>query len=176
MAALKRAPTLMVIAWLMPGDGALRKQLVDLLTGGNAHASFEATVEKFPVDRAGEKVSGWPHSAWELLEHLRIAQEDILRFAGGPSHGYVELKWPDEYWPGSATPANTGDWDRSVAAFHTDLQKFFAMIQDSNNLLDAPFAWGTGQTLLRQALLLADHNAYHVGQLMLIRRALEASH
>jgi hypothetical protein len=174
MAPSKQGPILTAIAWHMPGDEALRKELVDLLTGGNAHASFADTVDTFPVDHAGDRPGGSPHTAWELLEHVRIGQEDIVKFSSGPD--YVEMKWPDDYWPREAAPKNPAEWTNSVAAMRKDLERFVQMIQDPKKDLHEPFAWGKGQTLLREALVLADHNSYHLGQLMLLRRSLEASH
>jgi hypothetical protein len=158
----------------MPDDTALRRQLVDLLTGGNAHITFADAVKEFPVEKAGIRPAGSPHSVWELLEHLRIAQEDILRFSSAPE-GYTELKWPDDYWPASPAPNSASEWNRSVEAVRKDLEEFVRLVKDRSRDLFEPFAWGTGQTLLREALLIADHNAYHLGQLMLVRRMLESS-
>jgi hypothetical protein len=167
----------------VPDDAALRKHLIDLLEGGQAHITMEDAVKGFPVHRAGERPGGSPHSAWELLEHIRIAQEDIVAFSGGtarrmptgknPPEGYRELKWPDGYWPASPAPANQSEWDNSVAAIRKDLRRFLRLVEDPQRNLFVPFPWGTGQTLLREALLIADHNAYHLGQLMLVRRLLE---
>lgn len=166
-------------------DQALRHHLKQLLMEGQAHATFSATVKSFPVDKAGIRPAGSPHSAWELLEHLRIAQRDIVHFSGaqedGPRPsgrkenppGYSELKFPDDYWPASPAPANPQEWKRSVAAIEHDLALFVKALEDPRRDLYAPFPWGDGQTLLREALLIADHNAYHLGQLMLVRRMLE---
>jgi hypothetical protein len=156
----------------MPDDSALRKHLIDLLEGSNAHIPFSDAVNGFPVERAGVRPGACPHSAWELLEHLRIAQYDILAFSGGTKEPYVELKWPDDYWPDSPDPANAKEWTKSVETFQRDLQAFAALLRDTRRDLYEPFPWGQGQTLLREALLIADHNAYHVGQLMLVRRML----
>jgi hypothetical protein len=158
----------------MPHDAAVRKHVIDLLTTGNAHLTFPDAVKDFPVDEAGVRPAGSPHSAWELLEHLRIAQEDILRFSSGPE-GYVERKWPDEYWPASPAPKSAGAWNESVEAVGKDRDEFVGLLKDGGRDLFEPFSWGTGQTLLREALLVADHNAYHLGQLMLVRRMLEKS-
>jgi hypothetical protein len=167
----------------MSDDAALRKELEYLLTRGNAHATFDDTVHGFPVSRAGERPANSPHSAWELLEHIRIAQEDIARFSGAMAakrptgkaapEGYVELRFPTDYWPSSPAPANREQWDRSVAAIREDLDSFIRLLKNPAIDLHAKFPWGGGQTLLREALLLADHNSYHLGQLMLIRRMLE---
>jgi hypothetical protein len=156
----------------MRDDSALRSHVIDLLEGGNAHIVFDDVLKDFPVDRAGIRPRGAPHSAWELLEHLRIAQEDILKFSDGPE-GYVELRWPHDYWPSSPAPASAQDGNRSVNSVREDLTRFLQLLQNTGRDLFEPFPWGSGQTLLREALLIADHNSYHLGQLMLVRRLLE---
>ena len=113
---------------------------------------------------------GAPHSAWELLEHLRIAQHDILQFSKSANH--VALKWPDDYWPSNPAPENKKQWDASVRSFHTDLKEIEALVLDPKQDLYHAFPWGDGQTLLREALLVADHNSHHLGQLLLVRRLL----
>lgn len=153
-------------------DDAVRKQLADSLRKGLAHAPFERIIKGFPVDRAGERPAGLPHSAWELLEHIRIAQDDILRFS--KSSEYQEMKWPEEYWPPTAGPVDATAWAQSVEAFHKDLDEFVGLLLDSNRKLTEPFPWGDGQTLLREALLILDHNSHHLGQLILVRKALGA--
>ncbi len=152
-------------------DARLRKHLIELLDGGSAHIRFGDVVEKFPVDRAGIRPAGSPHSAWELLEHLRIAQRDIILFSEG--NDYVEPKWPDDYWPAAHDPKDAQQWNASVAAVREDTARFAAMVGDEKRDLLEPFAWGSGQTLLREALLIADHNSYHLGQLLLVRRMVE---
>jgi hypothetical protein len=152
-------------------DTVLRQHLIRLLREAQAHITFADVVKDFPVDKAGMRPGGSPHSAWELLEHIRIAQDDIVRFSEGID--YVPLKWPDDYWPVSPAPRNRGEWDKSVAAVEADLERFVRLLEDLKRDLLQPFPWGDGQTLLREALLIADHNAYHVGQLMLIRRMIE---
>ena len=156
----------------MPDDSALRQHLLDLLRGGNAHTSFDDAIDGFPPELAGVRPEGSPHSAWELLEHLRIALEDILRFSQSADH--VSPPWPKGYWPGSPAPARDGQWQETVAAIRSDLAEFESMLGDPAQDLFRKFPWGEGQTLLREALLIADHNAYHVGQLVLIRRLLGA--
>jgi hypothetical protein len=151
---------------------ALRKQLIELMRGGHAHITFDDAVRRFPVDRAGERLPGAPHSAWELVEHMRIAQNDILRFSQSAEH--VSPKFPEGYWPASAAPQNQARWTQSIAAFRKDLAKFEALVRDPKQDLHRRFAWGDGQTLLREALVLADHNSYHIGQLVLLRRLLGA--
>jgi hypothetical protein len=154
----------------MAKPDALRKHVIELLKGGHAHADFESAVAGFPAARAGDKPPGAPHSAWQLLEHLRIAQWDILEFSRNPKH--VSPKWPEGYWPESASPATKAAWSKSVRSFRSDLKAMMDLIEDPANDLTAPFPHGDGQTLLREALLVADHNAYHIGQLVLLRNLL----
>lgn len=152
-------------------DADLRKHLIALLEGGNAHTTFADTVQNFPVEHAGVRPNGSPHSAWELLEHLRLAQADIVLFSH--SKDYKEPKWPDDYWPASASPKSKREWESSIGSVRKDLARFIEMVKDEKRNLFEPFPWGDGQTLLREALLLADHNSYHLGQLMLVRRMIE---
>jgi hypothetical protein len=156
----------------MPDESALRNQLLELLRSGHAHATFDDVLNDFPLDRAGIRPEGAPHSAWELLEHMRIAQNDILRFS--QSAEYVSPEFPAGYWPQSPAPPGADEWQASVGAFRADLAEFEAMIRDPKQDLYRKFPWGDGQTLLREALLIADHNAYHIGQLVLLRRLLGA--
>lgn len=154
----------------MDHDAQLRKQLVALLRSDQAHVNFDRVVKEFPAAKAGIRPEGLPHSAWELLEHMRIAQNDILRFS--LSSDYQEMAWPDDYWPSSPEPPSVRNWSSSVKAFRDDLARFERLVQDPKRDLYEPFPWGTGQTLLREALLVADHNAYHLGQLVAVRRLL----
>ncbi|MBZ5619601.1 MAG: DinB family protein [Acidobacteriia bacterium] len=156
----------------MTSDSASREQLIQVLRGGHAHATFDDVIRDFPGDRIGVRPAGAPHSAWELLEHLRIAQNDILQFSRSAEH--VSPKWPDGYWPKSPAPQRASQWDESVRAFHNDLSAFEALIQDPAQDLHRKFPWGDGQTLFREALLIADHNSYHLGQLVLVRRLVGA--
>jgi hypothetical protein len=153
-------------------DAALRRHLIDLLTGSNAHADFEAAIRDLPADLRGKTPKGAEHSPWELVEHLRIAQEDILDFSRNPK--YKERPWPGGYWPKSAAPPDDKAWEKSVRAFRKDLKTFCALVSDPKTYIYAKIPHGNGQTLLREALLIADHNAYHVGQLILVRRLLGA--
>ena len=153
-------------------DASLRQHLLDLLTGSNAHADFEAAIKNLPADLRGVRPHGGDHSPWELLEHLRLAQWDILEFSRNPKH--VSPPWPGGYWPSSPVPPDDKAWDRSVRAFRRDLKRFCALITDPATDLYAKIPHGDGQTLLREALLIADHNAYHVGQLILVRQLLGA--
>ena len=151
-------------------DKALREHLVYLLKGGGAHAAFDDIIEKVPAKQRGAKASGLPHTPWMLLEHLRIAQWDILEFSRNPKHGSPE--WPAGYWPEESAPPSPSCWDDSVKSFHADLKAMQKLIADPKTDLYARIPWGTGQTILREALLVADHNAYHVGELILLRRLL----
>jgi len=152
-------------------DTSLRRHLDNLLGMDGAHISFDAVVADFPAALRGAKPAGAPHSAWELLEHMRIAQEDILDFSRNPA--YRDKAFPEDYWPASAEPASREAWQQSVQQFQKDLTEMRALIADTAHDLFARIPHGTGQTLLREALLVADHNAYHLGQLVLLRRLLE---
>ena len=154
----------------------LLNQLVALLDGGQAHATFADAVKNFPANLRGSVPNGLPYSAWQLLEHMRIALKDILDFSAPPTGGYHGMKWPDAYWPKEPAPASPEAWDRSVAAIDSDLEKFKALLLKPGADLAKPFLWGTGQNLLREALLIADHQAYHIGELVLLRRLLGAWH
>jgi hypothetical protein len=154
----------------------IRKQLIALLRGGQAHTTFDEAVRDFPVKLRGQIPQNLPYSAWQLLEHLRIAQLDIIHFSAPPTGGYHAMKWPEDYWPKSPEPPSENSWDQSVAAIHADLKRFEAIIEDPSADLYKPFRWGDGQNLLREALLLADHNAYHLGELVVLRRLLNAWH
>lgn len=150
---------------------ALRDELVALLHAGHAHMSFDQAVRGFPVDRAGIRPRGLPHSAWELLEHIRRAQLDILRFS--QSADYVSPPFPEGYWPESPAPEAPSKWTASIRAYRKDLAELEAMIVNPAQNLHRKFPWGSGQTLLREALTIADHTSYHVGQLVLVRRLVE---
>jgi hypothetical protein len=148
----------------------LRAELIRLLQGEGAHADFEQAVANFPAEFRGVKPDGAPHTAWELLEHLRIAQWDMLEFSRDAAH--VSPKWPEGYWPRTPGPPEAAAWDRSVAAFLEDNRAMQEKVGDPGSDLFTPFAHGEGQTLLREALQIADHNAYHVGELIFLRRLL----
>jgi len=156
----------------MDNETILRRQLVSLLNEGNAHATFQQAVENLPANLRGQRPARLPHSPWELLEHLRIAQRDILDFSCNPQ--YEEKKWPDDYWPKSAEPPTQAAWEESVETFGKDLQAMCDLISDPKTDLYAKIPHGSGQSILREALLVADHNAYHVGQLVLVRQLLGA--
>jgi hypothetical protein len=156
----------------MDHDTLLRKQLVKLLTSGEAHADFEAAIKDLPAGLRGKVPPGAEHSPWQLVEHLRITLWDIAEFSRSAEH--TSPKWPEEYWPKSPEPPSEKAWDESVEAFRADLKVFSALISDKDTDLFAKIPHGDGQTVLREALLAADHTAYHVGQLVLVRRLLGA--
>lgn len=151
---------------------AIRKHLLDLLRGGQAHLDFDKAVADLPAKLRGAKPTGQPHTPWRLVEHMRIAQWDILEFSRNPKH--VSPKWPDEYWPSGDAPPTAKDWDRSLRQFRADSKAMQKLVADPKSDLLTPFPHGQGQTLMREALLAADHNAYHLGQLIVIRRLLGA--
>lgn len=156
----------------MKNDEALRKHLLELLDGAQAHAPFDKVVSGIPAKLRGEIPKGLPHSAWMLLEHMRLAQWDILDFSRNPK--YKEMKWPDDYWPRSPTPPSEAAWDKSVKSFHDDLAAMKQLVNDAKTDLFAKIPWGDGQTILREAMLVADHNSHHLGQLIDVRRLLGA--
>ncbi len=151
---------------------ALRQHVLDLLRGGNAHAKFDDVIDDLPPKLRGAKPTGLPHSPWMLLEHLRIAQRDILAFSRNSKH--VSPNWPDGYWPKEDSPPDAQAWDDSVKQFHSDLAAMQKLVADPKTDLFARIPWGGGQTVLREALLVADHNAYHIAQLVYVRRLLGA--
>ena len=151
-------------------DKSLRGHLLSLLTEGNAHISFEGFVKDFPADRCGEQIDGLPYTAWQVLEHMRIAQRDILEFCRNPKH--VSPKWPEGYWPRQNEPGDARRWKKSVEEFRRDLKEIESLAIDSQANLFAPIPHASGQTLLREELLVADHNSYHLGVLMVMSRLL----
>jgi uncharacterized damage-inducible protein DinB len=153
-------------------DSALRQHLVELLRGGSAHATFDDTVANWPEELRGSRAANFQHTAWQLLEHMRIAQHDILDFSHNAK--YEELSFPDDYWPKHDGPANAAAWNESIAGFQRGLSAMQDLVTNAGTDLYARIPWGSGQTVLREALLVADHNAYHLGQLIALRRALGA--
>jgi len=149
----------------------LRQHLLNLLTKAEAHVDLESSLKDFPRELRGRKPEGAPHTPWQLLEHIRIAQWDILEFSKNAKH--KSPKFPDEYWPRSEAPPDDKAWDQSVKQTLADLKAMCALVSDPKRDLLARIPGGDGQTLLREALLLADHNAYHLGQLVIVRRILE---
>jgi hypothetical protein len=150
----------------------LREHLFELLKGGSAHAGYDDAVKDLPEKLRGVKPDGLPHSAWMVLEHLRIAQQDILQFSRNPK--YKTPKWPDDYWPKTAAPPSNAAWNKSVQQFRKDLKTMQDLVANPKTDLYARIPWGDGQTILREALLVADHNAYHIAQLIDVRRLLDA--
>ena len=150
----------------------MKAELAKALDWGHAHVDFDKAVKDLPSQLRGRRVPNVPHSAWEILEHLRIAQHDLLDFSRNPK--YQEKKWPDEYWPASPEPPDDKAWDRSVAAFRRDRRALQKMAADPKRNLDRKIPHGDGQTYLREILVAIDHNAYHVGELVQLRRLLGA--
>jgi hypothetical protein len=150
----------------------LRTQLATLLGWCDAHPDFDAAVKGLPVELRGRTPDGLPYSPWQLVEHLRLAQQDILDFCRNPE--YEEMTWPDDYWPSAAEPPSARAWEESVAGFRRDREALRALAQDPTIDLFAAIPHGSGQTYLRELLLAADHNAYHLGQLIAVRRLLGA--
>jgi len=150
-------------------SNAFRKELIALLTEDSAHAGFDAVVKDFPAGLRGERPEGLPYSAYQLVEHLRIAQWDIVEYALNPKHKSPEF--PDGYWPKSPEPPDAKAWDKSVAAFRADRKKLVAALEKADLL--APIEFANGQSLASKTILLIDHNAYHLGQLVLVRRLLK---
>ena len=153
-------------------DKSLREHLLYLLSGGGAHARFEDVVKGLPEKVRGLKPAGLPHSAWMLLEHMRLAQWDILEFSRNAKH--VSSPWPEGYWPKSEAPPSPGAWDKSVRQFRRDSKTMQELVANPRTELYARIPWSDGQTILREALLVADHNAYHLGQLVDLRRILSS--
>ena len=155
-----------------PHDRQLREHLLYLLDGGGAHAKFGDIVTDVPESLRGKKPESLPHSAWMLLEHLSLAQRDILEFSRNPKH--ESPKWPEGYWPDSEAPPTAAAWNKSIQQFRKDLKAMQEVVENPKTDLFARIPWGDGQTILREALLVADHNAYHLGQMVDLRRMLGA--
>lgn len=151
---------------------AVREHVLYLLKGEGAHATFDQAVNDFPPKLRGQKIDNFPHTAWMLLEHLRLAQLDILEFSRNQKH--VSPAWPEGYWPKSEAPPSDPAWNESIASFRKGLKEMEGLVRDPQTDLYAKIPWGDGQTILREALLVADHNAYHIGQLVMLRRLLGA--
>lgn len=149
-------------------DASLRNQLLKLLQGGEAHIFFDDLSDGFPVSRCHEKIEGLPYTAWQVLEHVRIAQWDIIEFARNPE--YVSPDFPEGYWPTEAGSSEL--WEQTLSKIRDDLREIEAIVSDPSTDLFKRIPHGTGQTFLRQALLIADHNSYHLGALTLMKRLL----
>jgi len=148
----------------------LRQHLSGLLDWHAAHATFDNAVADLPPEHRGTAPAGLPYSPWQLIEHIRLAQADILAFCTKPD--YEEGTWPDDYWPATPAPPDGQAWDASIAAYHDDLAQLKALVEDESTDPFAKVPVGTGQTFLREYLLVADHTAYHVGELIVVRRLL----
>jgi hypothetical protein len=153
-------------------DKFLRDELLYLISGGGAHVKFDAAIKQMPAKLRGVKPSGLAHSAWMLLEHMRLAQSDILEFSRNAKH--VSPPWPEGYWPKEEGPPSSAAWDKTVQQFRKDMNAMQDLVTNPKTDLYARIPWGDGQTVLREALLVADHNAYHLAQLVDVRRALAA--
>lgn len=154
----------------MSQDAALRDHLVNLLEGKGAHRDLTYAFRGVPGESRGVRPQGLPYSLWELLEHIRISQWDIVEFSRDRDHQSPD--WPTGYWPDHPAPESQEAWDRSLEAVTADRSRMIGLVRDPENELFAPFEWGDGQTLLREALLVADHNAYHTAQVVVVRRLL----
>ena len=153
-------------------DRTLREQLISLLDGGHAHISFEEFVRDFPVEKCGDRIEGLPYTAWQVLEHMRVAQWDILEFSRDASH--VSPQWPKGYWPDDEQTGSPELWNETVEKFLADLEEFEDFVRDPATDLFAKIPHGTGQTVLREALVLADHNSNHLGVLIAMHRIITA--
>ena len=153
-------------------EADVRRWIVWLLGGGGAHVKFEDAIKNFPAQLLGKKPRHLPYSAWQLLEHMRLAQADILDFSVNAA--YQELEWPEDYWPKTVSPPDSAAWEKSVRQFRADLRRMQKLVENPKTDLQTPIPWGSSQTILREALLLADHNAYHLGELVVLRRLLGA--
>jgi hypothetical protein len=153
-------------------DSVLREYLQKVLTWHGAHTDWKRGLAGLPGKHRGAKPAGVPYSLWELLEHARIAQWDILEFCRNPKH--VSPDWPSGYWPRTPSPPSAASWDKSVKAFEKDLTAMAKFVGDPKTDLFKPISHGSGQTVIREVLLLADHNSYHMGQFVLLRRLLGA--
>jgi hypothetical protein len=152
----------------MSGAALLKTELADLLVSGGAHVDFDKTLKGFPFGDTGKVIKGLPYSAWQILEHMRIAQADILEYVSTPD--YREKKWPEDYWPKDPTPGSKKAWVKSVESFKKDQKKLLNMLKKSDPL--KPIKFANNKTLLKELLLVADHNAYHLGEFVLLRRLL----
>lgn len=156
----------------MTDDKIIREHVLALLEGGNAHVTFEEAVEDFPSKLINANLPNLPYSPWHLLEHMRITQHDILEFIINPA--YEEMEWPKDYWPAKGKKGTTTDWKMTIEDFKKDSNAMKKIIRDPKTDLYAKIPQGKGQTILREALLIADHTAYHLGEFVVIRRSLKS--
>ena len=161
-ASVKNGPKKMV--------GILREQIAYLLKGGGAHVHFEDSLAGLPANKRGAYAKGMPHTAWQLLEHMRLAQWDIVQYCVNPKH--VSPDFPEGYWPKSPSPSDDAAWEKGMSGFKKDLKEMVRLIENPRTNLFAPIGPGRNESILREALLLADHNSYHLGQILCLRKAL----
>lgn len=154
----------------MGSDKTVRSLLLEQLEGRNAHVDFKQAVQGLTFKQAGIRVEGVPHTIWELIEHIRIGQDDIIEFCNNPD--YEALDWPDDYWPEESKPESQEQFEKSIQAVQEGIEEMGELIRNSQNNVQEVFLHGDGQTLFREAMLIVDHNAYHIGQIVLIRRLL----
>lgn len=154
----------------MKESKTVRDLLLEQLEGRNAHVDFDQAVQGLTYKQTGIKVERLPHTIWELIEHIRIAQDDILEFSKNPD--YEALDWPDDYWPESPQPESKEEFEASIQAVREGIEEMRDLVRDTDNELQKPFSHGDGQTLFREAMLIVDHNAYHIGQIVQVRRLL----
>lgn len=155
-----------------PEFSTLIKNLVDLIVKGNAHVSLDDALENIPFSLLGKKPGNLPYSIWQIVEHMRIAQWDLLEFSRNAKH--ISPQWPEGYWPKETAPQLKEEWDKCIAQIHADRKSFIELIEHAGDNLYKPFKYGNGQSLLKEALVLADHNSYHTGEIIIIRRLLNA--
>lgn len=154
----------------MDSDIQVRDQLRALLQGGNAHMTFDEAVANFPREQMNTKLPHFPYTPWHLLEHVRIAQWDILEFIRNPQ--YVSPSWPEGYWPAEGSQADESAWEKTLTSFRADLQSLLEMVADPTVNLYTPIPHGNGQNVLREILVVADHNAYHIGEFATLREVM----
>ncbi|MDE1871106.1 MAG: DinB family protein [Candidatus Micrarchaeota archaeon] len=154
----------------MDGDKIVREQLLSLLKGGNAHIRFNDAVRGFPAKHINSTLPNVPYSFWHLLEHMRITQNDILDFIENPRYRY--LGWPKDYWPRKGSMATKRDWGDSIASFNSDSERLQGIVRNPKIDLYAKIPHGTGQSIAREIMLVADHTAYHLGEFVVMKRAI----
>lgn len=154
----------------IPQFSTLIENIVDLIEKGNAHVSLNDALKNIPFSLLGEKPENLPYSIWQIVEHIRIAQWDILEFSRNAKH--ISPQWPDGYWPKETAPKSKDSWQKCIKQIHADRKSFIELIKHAGDNLYEPFEYGNGQSLLKEALVLADHNSYHTGEIIIIRRLL----
>ena len=151
-------------------ENSLIKNLEHLLDKGHAHVSLDDALKDLPFEVLGEKPGNLPYSIWQLTSHIRIAQWDILEFSRNENH--ISPKWPEGYWPAEAGPGSIAEWEKCMLQIKDDRKAFIKLLKDAGDQLYAPFPYGDGQSLLKEALVLADHNSYHTGEIIVVRKLL----